>query len=470
MTAAPAPSGEREPSGSTVAAASGAPPQPGPAAGLVVRAEDVDPFSRGAGVVTLPYVGAWNSRDTSLTTGITAFPAGAAIALHTHNVEESVLVLQGRARVTIGADVLDLEAGAATWVPAGVPHRFANAGDAELRIYWTYAGHDVTRTICETGETVAHLSARDRGAVAAGPPGPTVTAVPGQSGGGEPPNDDRPAAPATPGPRSLDPVECYRSGATTIFASRHHPRLSYCLYVPTAHRTTRTPLPLLVIVHGTARTAERYRTQYADFAEQHEAVVLAPLFPAGLGGPDDLHGYKRIAANDIRYDTALLAIVAEVGERWRVSTDRFLLHGFSGGGQFRHRFAYLHPDRLLGVSIGAPGRVTRINPRVPWWLGTADLHERFVVDLDLPALRRVPVQMVVGDADTETWEIAEPGLDAGGDTRIERLTALHRNWTEHGVEVRFDLVPGAAHSGRKMAGHVQRFLHDVLSTGRRAGG
>jgi mannose-6-phosphate isomerase-like protein (cupin superfamily)/dienelactone hydrolase len=480
MTAGPSVAGDREGAGSTA----GAPEQPGStAAPLVIRAEDIEPFSRGAGVVTLPYVGAWISRDCRVTTGVTVFPAGAAIGLHTHNVEESVLVLQGRASVTIGSDVVELDAGAATWVPAGMPHRFANSGDGELRIYWTYAGHDITRTLCATGETVQHLSAGDRGAVAGGPPGNgrrsqagsagavgasvTASAGPAGTGGSErrSTDGDPAGAPASSGPRILDPVEFYRSGATTIFASRDDPRLSYCLYVPTAHRTTATPLPLMVIVHGTARTAERYRTLYSDFAEQHGAVVLAPLFPAGLGGPADLHGYKRIAADDIRYDTALLAIVSEVGERWRVATDRFLLHGFSGGGQFSHRLAYLHPDRLLGVSIGAPGRVTRINPDVPWWLGTADLRERFGIDLDLAALRQVPVQMLVGDADVETWEIAEPGLDAGGDTRIERLTALHRNWTEHGIGARFDLVPGVAHSGSKMVEHVQRFFHDVLATG-----
>jgi HTH-type transcriptional repressor of puuD len=34
-----------------------------------------------------------------------------------------------------------------------------------MRIYWVYGGRDVTRTICETGETIEHLSDRDRGAL-----------------------------------------------------------------------------------------------------------------------------------------------------------------------------------------------------------------------------------------------------------------------------------------------------------------
>lgn len=129
---------------------------------LLVRPEQIEPFSRGRGVVTLPYVGRWNSAVSSLTTGMTLFEPGTGIPLHTHNVEECVLVLKGQAAVTIGDDTFDVAAGASTWVPAGVPHRFVNRGAGQLRIYWVYGGLAVTRTICATGETFEHLSEQDR--------------------------------------------------------------------------------------------------------------------------------------------------------------------------------------------------------------------------------------------------------------------------------------------------------------------
>ncbi len=268
----------------------------------------------------------------------------------------------------------------------------------------------------------------------------------------------RPSADA----RVLDPVEFYHSGPTAFFASQRDQRFSYCLYVPASHRTTTTPLPLTVIVHGTQRMAERYRDAYRGFAEQHQTVVLAPLFPAGIGEPGDLNGYKRLSFRGVRFDLALLDIVDEVAQRYRVDTTKFALHGFSGGGQYAHRFAYLHAARLSAVSIGAPGRITRIDPDIPWWLGTADLRERFGRDLDLAALRQVPVQMIVGAEDTETWEIAEPGIDAGGDTRVARLTTLRDNFTAHGIDVRFDLVPGIGHRGLQLQEVVQQFLGEQL--------
>ncbi|MEW2505333.1 PHB depolymerase family esterase [Amycolatopsis sp. NPDC047767] len=263
--------------------------------------------------------------------------------------------------------------------------------------------------------------------------------------------------------RVLDPTEFYYGGPTPFFALQSDQRFSYCLYVPSAHRTSETPLPLLVLMHGTQRTAERYRNDYREFAEQNDTIVLAPLFPAGIAQPGDLHGFKRLSFEGIRYDLILLDMIAEVAARFRVDADRFYLHGFSGGGQFAHRFAYLHADRLAALSIGAPGRVTRIDPDVPWWLGTADVRELFGTDVQVAALRKLPVQMIVGGEDKDTWEIAEPGIDAGGDTRIERLTTLRKNFESNGIDVQFDVVPGVAHRGLLIQPVVKNFIAGELA-------
>jgi HTH-type transcriptional repressor of puuD len=130
---------------------------------LLIRPGTVVPFDRGNGVVTLPYVGKWNCDTNAITTGQTQFAPGTGLPLHSHNVEESVLILEGEAVAQIGEESFDLVAGDATWVPAGVWHRFANGGHELMRIYWVYGGRDVTRTIAATGETFEHLSEGDRG-------------------------------------------------------------------------------------------------------------------------------------------------------------------------------------------------------------------------------------------------------------------------------------------------------------------
>lgn len=255
----------------------------------------------------------------------------------------------------------------------------------------------------------------------------------------------------------------YTRGATPMFASQVDPRLHYCLYVPELPEGKLAPL--VVLQHGTARTAQKYRTAMKAFAERHGAVILAPLFPAGLIDPADLHNYKFIAYRGIRFDHMLLAIVDEVAARYPVAAERFYLHGFSGGGQFTHRFLYLHPDRLAAASIGAPGRITELDDTLPWWLGTKDIEEHFGRPLDLDAIRRVPVHMVVGAEDTDTFEINNPGesnwldgCEKTGRTRIERLRTLQRGYESQGIDVTFDLVAGVAHSGTAVLPAVERFF------------
>jgi mannose-6-phosphate isomerase-like protein (cupin superfamily) len=89
-------------------------------------------------------------------------PPGIAIPLHTHNVEESVFMIEGNGLVQIDDESFEVRTGASSWVPAGVPHCFENRGPGIMRIFWIYGGLHVTRTICATGETFEHLSESDR--------------------------------------------------------------------------------------------------------------------------------------------------------------------------------------------------------------------------------------------------------------------------------------------------------------------
>jgi len=119
----------------------------------VLRPSELPVLDRGGGARTTRLV----SRacgSTALLNGITTLDGGAAIPLHLHDCEESVLVLEGHAIAEIGGARHEVGPDDTTWVPAGVPHRFLNASDVEpLRIFWTYASVAATRTLVATGET-----------------------------------------------------------------------------------------------------------------------------------------------------------------------------------------------------------------------------------------------------------------------------------------------------------------------------
>ena len=261
-------------------------------------------------------------------------------------------------------------------------------------------------------------------------------------------------------------------GATTVYACGLDQRFSYCAYVPEGYDEDGTDRwPLAVVVHGTERGMQRYRDGFADFAERHGVIVLAPLFPVGITEPGDLSSYKLLRAGDLHYDAVLLAMIAETQARYRIEGDRVLMYGFSGGGHFTHRFLYLHPERLLGASIGAPGVVTLLDFEHDWWVGVRNFEAVFGKKLDLDAIRRVPVQMVIGGDDTETWEITikpgdawwMPGADMAGANRQDRMRSLRRSLESQGVAVQQDTVPGIGHDDRQLLGAVKSFFGEVLA-------
>ena len=227
---------------------------------------------------------------------------------------------------------------------------------------------------------------------------------------------------------------------------------------------------LLVGVHGTGRGNVQYRDAFSEFGRFNDCVVLAPLFPVGVLGDENRNGYKYIQEGDIRYDEVLLAMVSEVEERLGLCFPRFMMFGYSGGGHFVHRFAYLHPERVSALCIGAAGSVTLLDDRRDWWVGIRDVKARFGKEVDREALRRMKVMAIVGAADVETWEITHSpqsttwieGANDAGRTRIERATSLVQSLRDNGVDAELEVVPNIAHDMMGVASVVKEFFRKFL--------
>ena len=135
---------------SSLASEAGAATGPLPA---VLRPDQLPVTERGGGARTVPLVtAALGSKE--MLNGITSFQPGAAIPLHSHNCEESVIILEGSAVFELDGVEHELKRHDTTWIPPNVPHRFRNASDQDpLRIFWTYASVEATRTMIASGET-----------------------------------------------------------------------------------------------------------------------------------------------------------------------------------------------------------------------------------------------------------------------------------------------------------------------------
>ncbi|GMA18617.1 cupin domain-containing protein [Arsenicicoccus piscis] len=145
----------------------------------VLRPDELPAKSRGGGCRTVPLL-THDRGATAFLNGTTLFDPGAQIAHHSHNVLESVMVVQGSAIVDIGGRRTRLQTFDTTVVPAGIEHHFENASDTEpMRIFWTYASVDATRTMADSGET-SRIDAEapgEPGATEAGTEGPVLEIV-----------------------------------------------------------------------------------------------------------------------------------------------------------------------------------------------------------------------------------------------------------------------------------------------------
>ena len=268
------------------------------------------------------------------------------------------------------------------------------------------------------------------------------------------------------------------------------PRVSYSLYIPpkqynpNPHNLAKNGLkrlPLLVHIHGTGRNLSAMHGDLATFAESIPCAVVAPLFPAGLDGPNDLSSYKLLRSPSLRSDLALLSILDEISYQWPgIQTERVFLMGFSGGGQFAHRFLYLYPERLSAISIGAPGRVTLLDESQNWPIGVSDVHSLFNRTIRRDLIRRVNVQLVVGSEDDklqggkEFWiwlqgimgqldEKNANGLPSMKNGRLKTLEDLHEALKKEQIDATLDVVDKASHNADQARECVLQFLRPLIS-------
>jgi hypothetical protein len=199
----------------------------------------------------------------------------------------------------------------------------------------------------------------------------------------------------------------------------------YALRIPAQLRSPQ--LALVVETNNTGNTDDFAKTLEATKAaaagnslgplvsEALKIPLLIPVFPRTEAQPlVYTHALDRdtvlIETGALaRLDKQLLAMIDDARSRLaRRGIDvapKVLMCGFSASGSFANRFAFLHPNRLLGVVSGGINAFPML-PVATWRgaslsfpLGTKDLQKLAGPDYDLEAWRALPQLIFMGSDD-----------------------------------------------------------------------
>lgn len=207
--------------------------------------------------------------------------------------------------------------------------------------------------------------------------------------------------------------------------------------------------PVIVSVHGISLNAAEHLMRMRAESERVGALLIAPWFDRTR-----YRGYQRLLCHDgrTRADLALLTMLDDAAGQFGVNPAEVYLSGFSGGGQFVHRFAAIHADRVASCVTTAAGWYTFPDPELPWPQGQAagSLPPGMLIH---PQARQVPLHVFVGALDDRP----EASLNARkaivaqqGKGRLERArrwaTAMRDDRARHGgAEVTLTVLPNLNH-------------------------
>ena len=226
-------------------------------------------------------------------------------------------------------------------------------------------------------------------------------------------------------------------------------RLDCLVHIPERLNPTR---PVLVAVHGISRNASEQLEAFRAGGEASGLVIVAPCFDR-----ETFPDFQRLGreGRGARADRALDDALARLRKRFGLENERVLLFGYSGGGQFVHRYLMAHPERVEAAVVAAAGWYTFPDSRCGYPRGTRVGDDLEGVALQERRFLQVPALVVVGSEDTERDAKLRrsAAIDRQqGRTRVERaerwVAAMTRAAERKALPPRvgFCSLPGVGHS------------------------
>lgn len=209
--------------------------------------------------------------------------------------------------------------------------------------------------------------------------------------------------------------------------------------------------PVLALVHGITRRAAEQIFRFRDEADRSGAILIAPLFPKVTYGQ-----YQQVVdRSGARADLALIEIVEDISEKIGAKPGKFHLFGFSGGAQFAHRFAMIHPNWVASLSLASAGWYTMPDDNLPYPYGIRT-HPLPGATFDIGSFLAIERHIFVGSEDRFQDDALRSSHKLNlsqGANRVERakrwahaLDIASRRLDVHPRKASLEVLKGVGHS------------------------
>lgn len=223
--------------------------------------------------------------------------------------------------------------------------------------------------------------------------------------------------------------------------------------------------PVVFVMHGVNRDADRYRDEWAALARQHGFIAVVPQF-----GKEDFPGSRGYNTGYFSEKdgtprpralwsfAAIEPLFDDVRARFGTQVTRYAIYGHSAGAQFVHRYVMFMPEARIEQAIAANAgwyTMPDLDSGFPYGLGDTPITAE-----GLKAGLGKKLTVLLGTADTNR---ADPNLrktpeaDAQGPHRFARGQAFYARAQQaaraQGAALGWQLrtVPGVGHRNGQMA-------------------
>lgn len=235
--------------------------------------------------------------------------------------------------------------------------------------------------------------------------------------------------------------------------------------------------PVVFIMHGVKRDADRYLSEWVATAREHGFVVVVPEFTArafpgangyNFGGVFSDGGEER-PRSQWSY-AAIEPIFDAVRGMEGLRSTQYWLFGHSAGAQFVHRYAMLGLGKRMQGAISAnAGSYMFATEDARWPFGVAGVPGG---QFDFGEAFSAVLILLLGDADNDPAHPSlphQPAADLQGAHRFERGQNFYAQARGAAMQARLAfqwacvIAPGVAHENDEMAAFAAAIITDPAS-------